>query len=288
MVLCDSVVKFFNDINHRGTEVAQRNIEKVDVDLMEKSKMRYLSLTLLLLMLSAPMTFAAKIKATQDLVQAMQKKYSKTWYQTATFVQKTTNIDKDGNKKVETWYEALSVPSSLRIDFTPTKDGNGILFTNNQIYVFKNGKVDSNRPFVHPLMILGFDVYRLPQSEVMEKLKGLKFDLSILREDRWQGRAVYVVGAKTGDLHSPQFWIDQKNLYFVRMIRPTGRDGAQTQETQFNKYQKLGRGWMSPEVIFSVDGKVVTTEEYSQLRADMPLDPKLFDPQYFATVHWRE
>jgi len=93
--------------------------------------------------------------------------------------------------------------------------------------------------------------------------QGLKFDLSIFREDTWQGRPVYVVGAKAGDLHSLQFWIDQKNLYFVRMIRPAGKDGAQTQETQFNKYQKLGGGWMSPEVIFSVDGKVVTTEEYS-------------------------
>ncbi|MFN2577747.1 MAG: hypothetical protein ABR607_08655 [Pyrinomonadaceae bacterium] len=248
-----------------------------------------LSLTAVcLLLFLAPAISAAKIKTTEDLVQAMQKKYAKSWYKTATFVQKTTNIDKDGNKKVETWYEALSVPGSLRIDFTPTRDGNGILFTNNQIYVFKNGKVDANRPYVHPLMILGFDLYRLPQAEVMEKLKGLKFDLSLLREDTWQGRPVYVVGAKAGDLHAPQFWIDQKNLYFVRMIRPGGRDGAQTQETQFNKYQKLGGGWMSPEVIFTVDGKVVTTEEYSELRAEMPLDPKLFDPQYFATVHWKE
>jgi hypothetical protein len=72
------------------------------------------------------------------------------------------------------------------------------------------------------------------------------------------------------------------------MIRPGGPDGAQTQETQFNKYQKLGGGWMSPEVIFMIDGKVVTTEEYSDLRANVPLDPKLFDPQYFATVHWKE
>ena len=250
--------------------------------------MRYFIVLTWLILVVVPSTFAAKITTTEDLVQAMQKKYAKTWYKTATFVQKTTNIDKDGNKKVEVWYEALSVPGSLRIDFTPTKDGNGILFTNNQIYVFKNGKVDSNRPYVHPLMILGFDIYRLPQAEVMEKLKGLKFDLSVFREDTWQGRPAYVVGAKAGDLHSPQFWIDQKNLYFVRMIRPSGRDGAQTQETQFNKYQKLGGGWMSPEVIFSVDGKVVTTEEYSELRSDMPLDPKLFDPQYFASVHWKE
>src|SRR6266436_4962481 len=251
--------------------------------------MRRFSLWLSLTLFIAPLSYGGdRIKTAEDLVQAMQKKYAKSWYKTATFVQKTTNIDKDGNKKVETWYEALSVPGSLRIDFTPTKDGNGILFTNSQIYVFKNGKVDSNRPFVHPLMILGFDVYRLPQSDVIEKLKGLKFDLSIFREDTWQGRPVYVVGAKQGDLHSPQFWIDQKNLYFMRMIRPAGRDGAQTQETQFNKYEKLGGGRMSPEVIFSVDGKVVTTEEYSELRANVTLPDKLFDPQSFATVHWRE
>jgi len=250
--------------------------------------MRHLNLLLCLIFVSFPTTLAAKITSTDDLVQAMQKKYAKSWYKTATFVQKTTNIDKDGNKKIETWYEALSVPGSLRIDFTPVKDGNGILFTNGQIHVFKNGKVDSNRPYVHPLMILGFDIYRLPQSDVTEKLKGLKFDLSVFRADTWQGRPVYVVGAKQGDLHSPQFWIDKKNLYFVRMLRPAGRDGAQTQETQFNKYRKLGGGWMAPEVIFTVEGKTVTTEEYSELRADVPLDPKLFDPQYFATVHWKE
>jgi len=250
--------------------------------------MRYFISVVCLILVIAPATFAAKTTTTDQLVQAMQKKYARSWYKTATFVQKTTNIDKDGNQKVETWYEAMSLPGSLRIDFTPTKDGNGILFTNSQIYVFKNGKVDSNRPYVHPLMVLGFDIYRLPQTDVIEKLKGLKFDLSIFREDTWQGQPVYVVGAKAGDLHSLQFWIDQRNLYFVRMIRPAGKDGAQTQETQFNKYQKLGGGWMSPEVIFSVDGKVVTTEEYSELRANVTLDPKLFDPQSFATVHWRE
>ena len=235
-----------------------------------------------------PTALAKKITTTEGLIQVLQKRYAKSWYKTATFVQKTTNIDKDGKQKVEIWYEALSVPGSLRIDFTPVKDGNGILFTNGQVYSFKNGKLENTRPYVHPLMILGFDMYRLPQADVLEKLKGLKFDLTIFREDTWQGRPVYVVGAKAGDLHSPQFWIDQKNLYFVRMLRPGGRDGAQTQETQFNKYRKLGGGWMSPEVIILVDGKIATTEEYSELKANMTLDSKLFDPQSFATVHWRE
>ena len=250
--------------------------------------MRYFLFLLFMMMLTASVTNAAKIKTTEDLIQAMQKKYSKSWYKTATFVQKTTNYQEDGTKKVETWYEALSVPGNLRIDFTPVKDGNGILFAKYQLYLFKNGKLETNRPFVHPLMILGFDIYRLPPAEVLKKLQELKFDLSILREDTWQGRPVFVVGAKQGDLRSAQFWIDRKNLYFVRMIRPVGKDGAQRQETQFNKYQKLGGGWMAPEVIFMVDGKTVTTEEYSDLRANVALDSRLFDPQHFATVHWKE
>jgi len=249
--------------------------------------MRFLSTVILLLALTA-IGSAATITTTEQLIAAMQKKYAKSWYKTATFVQKTTNIDKDGNRKVETWYEAMLLPGSLRIDFTPTKDGNGILFTDGQIYVFKNGKIDNNRPFVHPLMVLGFDIYRMPENEAIEKLKGLKFDLSIFHEDTWQGRPVYVVGAKAGDAHSAQFWIDKKNLYFVRMVRPAGKDGTQTQETRFNEYVKLGGGWMSPEVVFLVDNKVVTIEEYSDLHANVTLPNKLFDPQSFATVHWKE
>ena len=250
--------------------------------------MRFVLRFLVLMLLVTPITYAAKIKTTEDLVAAMQKKYARSWYKTATFVQKTTEYDKDGNKKVSTWYEALSVPGSLRIDFTPIKDGNGILFTDDRIYSFKDGKQESSRPFVHPLMILGFDIYKLPREKVLEVLKGLKFDLAVLREDNWEGRPVYVVGAKHGDVHSPQFWIDQKNLYFVRMLRPTGKDGAQTQETQFNKYQRLGGGWMAPEVIFKLDDQIRTTEEYSEMRADVSLDSKLFDPQYWTSVHWKE
>ena len=250
--------------------------------------MKYFFLIVAISSLLLPATSYAKISNTNELIAAMQKQYGKSWYKTATFVQETTNIQPDGTSKVETWYEAMSVPGSLRIDFTPTSEGNGILFTGGKIFVFKNGKVDTERPFEHPLLILGFDIYRAPATEVIAKLQALKFDLSQFREDTWQGRPVYVVGAKADDLHSPQFWIDQKNLYFVRMLRPGGKDGAQTQETQFNKYQKLGGGWIAPEVIFTVDGKVVTTEKYSDMRADVELDPKLFDPQLWTTVHWKE
>src|SRR5258708_12689493 len=113
--------------------------------------MRYVLIMFSLILLVVPAS-ASKIKTTEDLVQAMQKKYAKSWYKTATFVQKTTNYEKGGTKKVETWYEALSVPASLRIDFTPVKDGNRLLFTDNNIYISKNANLDTNRPNIHPLL----------------------------------------------------------------------------------------------------------------------------------------
>jgi hypothetical protein len=238
-------------------------------------------LILFSLLLLSPLV-QGKVKTTEDLIAAMRNKYAKKWYKTTTFKQK------DGTKKEAVWYEAISIPGRLRIDFDPVKDGNGILFANDNIYSFKNGKLDGSRPLIHPLVLLAFDVYFLPVDQTVAKLKHLKFDVSVLREDTWQGRPVYVVGAKAGDLHSPQFWIDKQRLYFVRMLRPVGKDGLLTSETQFNKYERLGGGWMAPEVIFMVDGKTTTTEAYSEMRADVELDSGLFDPEKWTTAkHWR-
>jgi outer membrane lipoprotein-sorting protein len=250
--------------------------------------MRYFLLICALLTITTAAAQAGKVKTTEDLIQEMQKKHAKSWYKTLTFVQKTTEYHEDGTSKVSTWYEAFSAPGKLRIDFDPIKDGNGILFSNFTLYSFKEGKQANTRPFVHPLLLLGFDVYFLPVAETMAKLKDLKFDLSELREDVWQGQPVYVVGAKAGDMHSRQFWIDKKNLYFVRLLEPGGKDGSHTQETQFNKYERVkGGGWVAAEVIFSVDGKPVVTEAYSDIRGGVKLDEKLFDPQHWSDTHWR-
>src|SRR5215471_9504525 len=118
--------------------------------------MKYFFLSIAMLLLPLTTTSYATISNTNELIAAMQERYGKSWYKTATFVQETTNVEPDGTSKVETWYEAMSVPGSLRIDFTPVSGGNGILFTGGKIFVFKDGKIDMTRPFAHPLLILGF------------------------------------------------------------------------------------------------------------------------------------
>lgn len=246
--------------------------------------MRKFNVLFLLLLITVPV-LAAKIENGEQLVAAMHKKYAGKWYRTLTFVQKNTEYKPDGATQNSIWYEAMSAPGNLRIDFDPLEKGDGLLFANGAQHSFKDGKLARSQPLIHPLLVLAFDVYTQPTEKTVSQLKELKMDLSLLREDTWQNRPVYVVGAKAGDAKSPQFWIDKKNLYFVRMIQPSGKNKERTAETQFNKYQRVkGGGWISPEVVFIVDGKRTWMEEYSDIQIDVALDAKLFDTDNWMTV----
>jgi len=239
--------------------------------------MRILISTLLLVLVGAS-SVLANYKTGEDVIRAMYKKYNKTWYSTLTFQQATTNYKPDGTSTVSTWYEALLAPGKLRIDFTPLEKHEGIIFAGNKIYQFRDGKLAGSRDFVHPLLVLGFDVYKQPVETTIAQLKGMDIDMSVVHEEPWQGKTAIVVGAKQGDLTSPQFWIDKKDLLFVRLIEKGGRDKKSIQDTEFNKYVKVKGGWVAANVRFTIDGKLATTEEYTDIKADVPLDPSIFDP----------
>ena len=230
-------------------------------------------------------SFAASIKSGEQLITAMHKKYQTKWYKTLTFVQKTINYKADGTTDVAIWYEALNAPGKLRIDIAPLDKGDGILFADGVLHSIRDGKVAGKRPFVHPLLVLGFDVYMQPVEKTLEQMKGLNIDMSVVHEEKWQGKTVYVVGAKEGDLKTPQFWIEKKNLLFVRLIELTGKDKKSIHETQFNDYRKMkGGGWVSAEVQFFVDGKRTTTEEYTDIQTGMSLDADLWNPEKWLIV----
>lgn len=240
----------------------------------------------LLATLAAPA--AAKVKTTEDLIAAMQKKHAKTWYRTLTFTQKSTTFKPDGTSESEIWYEALNAPGRLRVEIGESKDGNGFMFAGGKQYAFKGGKLVNTQERINPLLLLGFDIYFQPAADTINHLKQMGYDTSKLREDTWQGRPAYVVGADKGDMRSTQFWIDKQNLYFVRLIEPAGKNKEKVQEIQFNKYRKAdGGGWVSPEVVVLLDGKRVFQEDYTDIKTGVKLDDKLFDPENWTTTNWR-
>jgi len=246
--------------------------------------MKTIFLSFVSLLFAAAIASAGPIKTGEELIAAMHDKYASKWYTTLTFRQETIDYKADGTSDKSIWYEALKAPGQLRIDFEPLDKHDGILFANSTVYSFKDGKLAGSRPFVHPLLVLGFDVYVQPVATTVDQIRKMNIDLSILHEETWQGKQMYVAGAKQGDLKTPQFWVDKKNLLFVRLFQPTGKDNKAIAETQFNKYVKSGGGWVAAEVQFFVDGKPRTTEVYSDIRSGMRLDDALWNQDKWFTV----
>jgi outer membrane lipoprotein-sorting protein len=238
--------------------------------------------------LSGGQSSAQEVRSGEDVLRVMHDKYRTDWYETLTFTQKSITHKPDGTSSSEIWHEAAMVPGKLRIDIGPVSEGNGILVADGALTSFKDGKVSGTRPFVHMLLVLGFDIYKQDPKVTIEEVKGQGFDLTKVHEEDWAGKAVYVVGADKGDLKSKQFWVEKKSLLFVRMIEPDKKDLAKTNDTRFVDYRKLPVGWVAAGVEFYVDGKLVFTEEYSEIEANPKLDAAVFDAKQFGTAHWEK
>jgi hypothetical protein len=231
---------------------------------------------------------AQDIKTGEALLRAMHDRYQNNWYDTLTFTQQSITHKPDGTTSSETWHEAMLLPGKLRVDIGPINEGNGAVFADGTVTSFKDGKPVKTRPLVHMLLVLGFDVYKQPVEKTVEQVKGDGFDLSQLHEETWQGEPVYVVGADKGDLKSKQFWVEKKRLLFVRLIEPDRQDPAKTADSRFLDYRKLSPGWVAAKVEFYVDGKLVFSEEYSDIEANPKLNPAMFDPAQYNTTHWEK
>jgi hypothetical protein len=217
------------------------------------------------------------ITTPRDLLGAMRARYEGKWYRNLTFLQRNTQ-HRDTTVEHSVWREWIETPGRLRIEFQPADSGNGVIFAGDSIYSFHADSQAPARAFVHPLLVLAFDVYAQPVERTATQLTGRGFDLAVLSEATWEGRPVWVVGAKAGDLHTRQFWVDKERLVFVRLLEPA-RDTTKTNETRFNKYAPLAGGWVSPEVEFLLDGKRQFLEEYSEIRANVRFPDGLFDPR---------
>ena len=217
----------------------------------------------------------------QSLLMAMHDRYKDAWYDSVVFKEKAITLNPDGSSTTEVWDEALQLPGKLRINRGPTSEGNGFVFVDGTLTTFQKGKPTGPRPFVHMLLVLGFDVYRQDAKATIEQVKAQRYDLSQIHEEKWDGQDVYVVGAAKGDLKSKQFWIEKKRLLFAKLIAPDEKDAAKIHDTRFRDYRKLSTGWISARVEFYVNGANTFNEDYFDIKANVKFDSSLFDPSKF-------
>jgi len=233
--------------------------------------MKYAPVLLVLFQLS----FGQGVRSGEDVIKHMHDRYVRTAPKTVMFTQKTIEYQPNGTSKESIWHESVDLPGKLRIRFAPLDSGNGLLFIRDSMFIFRSGKVARSQPLIHPIILLAYDSYHLPLAETLRKLKELKFDLSVIHEDTWENKPVYVVGAASGDLKSKQFWIDKERLILLRIIDVVQPSGVMV-ETQLSKHKKIGDAWIETEVKFFRNGTMTMQEHYLDVRFNVPLDERLF------------
>ena len=223
------------------------------------------------------------------LLKQMREAYLGKWFKTVTFVQQTIQTHPNGVTDTTTWYEALRSPDRLRIDFGDLKNGNGVIYTADSVYVVRAGKVTRTVPSGNPFLPFVQGVYDQPIDTTLRQIQPYKFDLTKIRSTTWEGRPTYVVGSQSpSDTTSPQFWIDQEKLVVVRMIlglNPTAP--AEVTDIRLEDYRPVAGGWLAVLVEIMRDGKVIQKEQYSNWRGNVDLQADFFVAEKWSAVpHW--
>ena len=120
----------------------------------------------------------------RDLIRAMHDHYKGKWYRNLTFRQQSQFYKNGSMERQETWYEALKAPVGLVIKFGSMESGNGIVFRNDTMFVFKNDTMQIQIRRVHDLLVLGFDVYVDDPETTIRRLGDAGYNLDSLSVDK--------------------------------------------------------------------------------------------------------
>jgi hypothetical protein len=166
----------------------------------------------------------------------------------------------------------------MRIAFLPAPQKSGLVQVGDRVASFDNGIRVDFRPSVNPLLVLTSDVYAAPVTQIMQELDSLHVDTEMIRSDEWEGRPVYVVGAKPGDSTSNQMWVDADRLLLVRFIQ-SSKAGERTiiSDIRVQNYKEI-QGYQIPtEFLVIRNGRPVWREQYANVRINEDFPPGTFD-----------
>ena len=239
--------------------------------------------------IAAPSINAQQPKDGTAVLERMRAAYAGKWYHSLTFVQKTTVTRPDSTKNVSTWYESLRHTSAgvqLRIDVGDPAAGNGVLYTADSSWRFRDGKLTAATANGNEFLPLIEGVYVQPLERTVREVKKMSVDLSKVRAGRWRDRDVWVVGATSAsDTTSPQFWVDQQRNVVVRAM--VNMSPTSVLDILLDGYVTVGPAMLATKIVMSTGGKIIQEEEYSDWKTDIDLPASLFDiTNWKAVPHW--
>ena len=75
---------------------------------------------------------------------------------------------------------------------------------------------------------------------------------------------------------------------FVRVIEPSRGDPKKLDDIRFMDYRPLAGAWVAARVEVHSGDRLVFSEDYTDILADVKIAPAVFDPAQFSSTHWEK
>ncbi len=215
-----------------------------------------------------------------ELIEQMYNANKSNWYQTLCFSQEVVRYSNDSVVATEVWHEAYQSPGNLIIKFNDLNSGTGILFTNDTIYSYRDGNLESVRYRIHDLVVLGLDINNVPPETTTDRAVKCGYNLDLIQEGTCMGRKAWIVGDTLGTC----FWADMKSLLFLKMRR---RAGENSREVEFAGYEDIN-GYPVATVIrfYDSNGAPEMVEKYFNITPGCDVPASAFIPSEFSNARW--
>lgn len=225
--------------------------------------MHFSKLLLFLLMFSC-IALAQEPQTGSDVVALMHKKYYLGPCKCYTFSQKNSHYRNDSLIRHSEWHEAIEYPDKFRINFGDKAEGSFIVFKHDSAFTYKKNTLHRARPDTNNLLLLIGGMYYRKLDDVLHRLKKKDYKLNVLSTQMWNGREVYVIGAKQNDLKSNQLWVDKRMLITLRIIEKLGT--GDLMDMRFEAHEPVCKGFIETKVSFRRNGKLEQVEEYYNIK----------------------
>jgi hypothetical protein len=215
-----------------------------------------------------------------ELIEQMYNANKSNWYETLCFSQEVLRYMNDSVTATEVWHEAYQSPGNLILKFNDRDSGNGILFTNDSIYSYREGALESVRYRIHDLVVLGLDINNIPPETTAERAVKCGYNLDLITEGQCMGRDAWIVGDTTGTC----FWVDRESLLFLKMRR---RSGENSREVEFARYESINGYPVATEIRFyDHNGVLNMVEKYFNITPGCKVPSATYNPAGFMNAKW--
>jgi hypothetical protein len=225
-------------------------------------------------------SFAQQPQNGYELIKQMYKANKANWYRSLCFSQEVLYYKNDSIVASDIFLEAYQSPGNLILKFTNWKSGNGIVFTNDSIYTYHDGALQSTKYRIHDLVVLGLDINNISPETTARRAEKCGYNLKIIADDHCMGHNAWVVG----DTLTTCFWVDKKTLLFLKMRRRTGEN---SREVEFAKYENIDNYPVATVINFyNNHEELIMVEKYFNISPDCSVPLTIFKPMEFNNAKW--